>query len=831
MTSLAAAFFVSGASALLFEVYWIRQVTLSIGSSPIAFALVSSLSVLGLGVGAWVFPQGIPGLRSGRWAGPVMAEAASGLSNALLPEFPFLTLPSLFLVSLFAGFVVAAVTEAWKRFPAADRKDIGPLYAWNFLGGGFGVALGGFLLLPVAGVSSTRWVALALSVLSLPLFVAAFRGGGRFGPVADPVPVRRFDFVPSALVAVTGATGMGLEILWGRWISQMAGSSVYTYFSVLAVTIVAFGAGCLFPRENGGGRRRLYAFLSLTVAYPLVLLVALLSLRGFEVSPYRAVAAWAGGSPPLAVLSSAILVLSPMLFGSGLFFSFAVGGGLSDRPPAHRTLFMSNCLGASAGALLVPFALIPAAGTGPALAAVCASNLLPAAVMALRAEAGGRRSGVRTVLAAVPFLAAAAFWLAGRPAYFLLPREGMERTGREAPWGTSAEFFDEGPFSTVIVGGERGHEVLVVDGKPESHARRDRPTQTMLAQLPFLLKGETFRDVLLIGLGSGATLDGILLHPVRTVDCVEISPEVVRAVREGFGRRYAPALSRPGVRVIVGDGRRFLREAGRRYDLLVSQPSNPWVIGASSLFTREAFLAMERVLSPGGVAVIWFQTYGVSPEDLRVEYDTVRSVFPSVLAFSFSPGDILLVCSVAPLGVDMRTLGDGLSALPIMSYLKRETGISTPAEFLGGFLGGVPPDGARNREWNTDDRPVLEYRMARSVALRDPYPPYAVVLEPLKGRAARIAGLPPEGTRARGEFFLEWGEAASRMGLARFAEEPFREALRLRGVDSRTLNDLGIVRFERKEYNQASRYFDAALRLDPMNSTARENLLAIGRER
>mgnify|MGYP001566317828 CR=1 FL=1 len=185
MTSLAAAFFLSGASALLFEVYWIRQVTLAVGTTPVAFALVSSLSVLGLGMGARMFPRGIPGLRSGLWAGPVMAEAVSGLSNALLPEFPFPTLPSLFLVSLFAGFVIAAVTEAWKRFPAADRTDIGPLYAWNFLGGGFGVALGGFLLLPVAGIASTRWVALALSILSLPLFVAAFPGRERFGSAAD----------------------------------------------------------------------------------------------------------------------------------------------------------------------------------------------------------------------------------------------------------------------------------------------------------------------------------------------------------------------------------------------------------------------------------------------------------------------------------------------------------------------------------------------------------------------------------------------------------------------------------------------------------------------
>ncbi|MBI5904150.1 MAG: hypothetical protein HZB86_01125 [Deltaproteobacteria bacterium] len=833
MTFLSAAFFLSGASALLFEVYWIRQVTLSIGSSPVAFAVVSSLSILGLGVGARMFPRGNPGGKRRAWVAPVAFQSGFGVSNALLSGLPFPPIPSLLLCSLISGFVIAAVMEERRRSPAADQGAVGSLYASNFLGSGFGVALGGFLLVPATGVSSTRWAALAFSLLSLPLYLAAFPGGSskRLELETDARPAGKFDPVPSAMVAVTGATGMGMEILWGRWISQMAGSSVYTYYSVLAVAIVAFGAGCLSPRVIGGGRRCLYAYLSLAVVYPLSLLVALLSFGEFGVSPYRYVAALTGGSPGPAVLSFTIVVMSPILFGSGLFFSFAVGGGLSDRPPQHRTLFMLNCLGASAGALVVPFALIPAVGTGPALSAVCAANLIPAAAVALRAEMKDRRRCMWAVLASVPCVAAAAFWLAGRPAIFLLHREGVGLAGNDAPWGASPEFLEEGPFSTVIVGGKRGHEVLVVDGKPESHALRDRPTQTMLAQLPYLLKGETLRDVLLIGLGSGATLDGILLHSARAVDCVEISPEVVRAVREGYGRRYAPALSRPGVRIVVGDGRRFLRDAGKRYDLIVSQPSNPWVIGASSLFSREAFLAMRRALAPGGVAVIWFQTYGVSAEDLRVERDTVLSVFRGVLAFSYSPGDILFVCTAEPLAVDVQTLRDGLSDPAIRKYLQREVGISTPSELLGGFLGGAKREGTRNMEWNTDDLPVLEYRMARSFPFRDPYPPYAEIIEPLQARVERIAGLPPEGTRSRGEFFLEWGEAASTFGLARFAEDLFREAVRLRGEDSRSLNDLGIVRFERKEYNESSDFFEAALRLDPGNTVARENLDAIGRMR
>ena len=111
---------------------------------------------------------------------------------------------------------------------------------------------------------------------------------------------------------------------------------------------------------------------------------------------------------------------------------------------------------------------------------------------------------------------------------------------------------------------------------------------------------------MLLGLGSGNTLGSIEEHAnVESIDVLEISPGVVHAAREYFGRYTGHALNDPRAHLIIGDGRLHLRHTARTYDVIVSQPSNPWIVGAAALFTRESFVAMQQRLNPGGCAPFW----------------------------------------------------------------------------------------------------------------------------------------------------------------------------------------------------------------------------------
>lgn len=841
MGSLHIAFFLSGVSALQFEVLWIRRIALAIGSSPVSFAAVTAVVVLSFGVGAILVRNGDASFprRPLRFAAAAQAAAAAASLAGIRSGSPsFLLLAVSFVLF---GSAVSAVAKAHRRsLPGAGR---GTLFGVNVTGGGLGVLSAGFLLVPAFGIRAAGAAGVGTAFLSSLLLLLA--GGRGEGPVqVEYHPASRGDTGKDSaaapiLLAWTGFTGLGVQILWGRWLSQLAGGSSYTYFSVLAVSVLAFGLGCLRGGGTGKGdtsalRRPGVRYAALAIGFPLLSLASLLAARGAGASPSLLISALRIPVPAAAALAAAALVFPP-LFASGAFFAFTVDGGMG-RVPDYRLCLLANGIGAAASGAAVPFLLVPALGTGGAFSLLCGMNLLPAWTLLRGGTASreGARGGYPAALGALGLLACGmAAWTAVRPVYFLLPQTLTSPAAMEDadgfPRAGPPRYYREGAGSTVVVLGEYGSEILVVDGKPESHARKDRSTQVMLSQIPFLVRNGPVRDVLLIGLGGGDTLRGILAHPVARVDCAEISGEVVAAAGSAYGERGASAVRDPRVRIAVTDGRRFLRGRRGEYGLIVSQPSNPWVLGASSLFTREAFSEMAAALRPGGSAVVWFQTYGATAGDVSTAEATIRSAFPHVLVFSFTPGDILFLCSLERRVIDVARLDALFSAGggPGAGIL-RDAGISRTSDVLGGFFGGAPEADAPDRRGtvalNTDDRPVLEYSLAGSIGSRDPHAAFAAVVEPLARRMPHLRGAPAKGTGAWGEFALAWGESASRAGFARYAGELFEEALREGVQEARALNDLGIVMVESNNYDNGIRYFEKALELDPDNRSARENL-------
>ncbi|MBI5419451.1 MAG: hypothetical protein HZA60_05125 [Deltaproteobacteria bacterium] len=775
---------------------------------------------------------------------PAVAASLFGAGSYCFLQYGQAGLPFLAICAVLSGALVSSVAACWER-TAGNGLDrgTGSLFGIHVVGGGVGAAAAGFYLLPGIGLKASGLVALSTTVLSLPLY---FRAGESLRPGEEPgaigaLAVRKSkSFLPAFLAGVTGTTGLGAEILWGRWISQMAGSSIYTYFAILVISVVAFGCGCLyagggFPsRERGENPFGFTTYSVLSIAYPVTLLSLLVLLAGRNLSPLCLFAS-AGLSLPLATFLLTTVILFPVLFSSGAFFSLALRWSVPDGLPGYETVFLSNCIGAAAGGLLVPFLFVPALGVGGAVVAVVALNTVPA--FFLRSGRPGNRTRAVVLAASAAALSVAAVWLRSHPLYFLLPgtvdafSKGGGESGGMPPWKGKPSFYKEGAYSTVIVGREGGNAILIVDGKPESNSLRDLPTQKMLGDLPFLVRGEIFRDVLLIGLGSGATLETLLAHPVARVECVEISPEVVAAVEGGLEEKYVRAVRDPRVRVSVRDGRRYLRDNRSKFDLIISQPSNPWVTGASSLFTREAFLAMASSLSPSGAAVVWFQTYGTTATDFLVELETLRSVFPHILAFSFMPGDVIFLCSLMPIKVDLQTMQAAVSAGPhVLQGVSKKTGITDVYSVLGGFFGGIPPAEAGEAPrvpLNTDDKPCLEYRLASTIAEKDPYQAYSVINSPVNLKLLYLEGFSTMLHDRKGDFLVKWGEAMCRIGFARYAEGFFLEALKIQGEKARLVNDLGIVKFEQKNYDESKRLFMRALALDPGNASARENLLSL----
>ena len=129
-------------------------------------------------------------------------------------------------------------------------------------------------------------------------------------------------------------------------------------------------------------------------------------------------------------------------------------------------------------------------------------------------------------------------------------------------------------------------------------------------QWPYMVFGNTFKDVLILGAGSGTDVAAALKHDVTSVDAVEIDPAILRLGRQRHPDR---PYSDPRVHPVADDARHFLRTTTKKYDLVVFalidsltlQSAFSGVRLESYMFTEESFRAVRSVLKPDGVLVVY----------------------------------------------------------------------------------------------------------------------------------------------------------------------------------------------------------------------------------
>ncbi|MBI3492062.1 MAG: methyltransferase [Acidobacteria bacterium] len=415
-------------------------------------------------------------------------------------------------------------------------------------------------------------------------------------------------------------------------------------------------------------------------------------------------------------------LVGPTAIGLGIAFPLALQlAGGDERKTARRlgAIYALNTLCAVVGSLATGFVTIPLLGLQHALlvatAALIASSLL---VMAF-----GTLSTRARAAAALPALALLA-WLAFQPAWDReLLASGVYKYATLAAGSIDVEtalkagtlvYYRDGAAATVSVKRLTGALSLSVDGKVDASTAGDMLTQKTLAHLPLLLHASPGR-VCIIGLGSGVTLASALLHPVSSVDVVEISPQVVEASRL-FADDNHHALDDPRARLILGDGRSHLMLTNQQYDVIISEPSNPWMAGVAALFTREFLLAARARLAPGGILCQWAHTYNISDRDLRSIVATFASVFPNGTMWLMGDGDLLLVGST---GLDALHL-DELTRLwdrPGVAADLRAVSAYEPFALLSSYIGG-PDEIRRYAEGalvQSDDAMALEFSAPRAL--------------------------------------------------------------------------------------------------------------------
>ena len=739
--------FVSGSAALVYQLLWIKQLSLIVGIEVYAITTAVSAFFAGLALGGPVF-----GRLADRTARPLrlyaglefgVAVSAVALTLALAHmAAPFATLESklgifawlpLFLLvaapAFLMGGTVPVLVRALTPPPGRIARAGGVLYSANTAGAVAGALLTPFFLLPHFGIRGAAWVA---AVLNLSVAVSALLLDRLAAPAvikSDAASTRSVSSdarLALALYAVAGGIALGYEVVWCQAIIQFMSTRSFAFAIVLAtyLTGLVFGSA-LYSRFADKVRNPWRIFGALIASAGLLALVGIAGTGKWFVflQYYAGQSAYEFTSSIMAEMCARFFVASAvMIFPAALLLGtafpvalrLAVDAGYVGRDVG--AVLALNTTGGILGTLGAGFVLIPWLGVVRSLAALA----IAAALVGVLAALHGRQEALTGIslqdtphnFAAWPVVAIALVTLG--VAILTPPQKLVDLIPHIHGSAGTVIFHEDDPGGTVAVvqepAGPTSFRRLFIQGVSNSGdslpSLRYMRLQTFI---PLLIHSGEPRSILVIGLGTGITAGATLRYPGLNLRvCDELLPGVIRAskvFRGNFG-----AGSDPHLEIRHRDGRWDLLQSQQRYDVMTLEPPPPSAAGVVNLYSSDFYALAAKRLAPGGIFAQWLPIATQNDEDSRSLVRSFLDVFPYASLWTTELHEMLLVGSLQPIDLDMNRIAARFNQPPVAEAL-REVGIASPAALMATWIAGREglEQYADDAPAVTDDRPHIEY--------------------------------------------------------------------------------------------------------------------------
>jgi len=629
-------FVASGSCSLLYQVVWLRLAFAAFGIVTPVLSVVLSVFMLGLALGSWLAGRCAEPLvaRTRRSAAVLygLAEWGIGLGALVVPwafacgeewllsfgeasSTGYMWLSALVIAASllpFATLMGATFPLMMAFLRAHDRggeDSFSFLYLGNVIGAMTGALATALVLIEALGFHRTLLVAaFANAVIGAVAFLLprlarriATAAAGAVAPARTAAaPHRRLGSDAAAVLSPrlrkwllfgTGFTSMAMEVVWTRAFTPVLQTTIYAFASVLTVYLLATWIGSWSYRRHLRRQRPLGADLLLAVLFPASLLPLVLADPRWIDSP--------------AVVLVSIVPISALL---GYLTPQLVDEHARGEPRAAGSAYATNVLGCIAGPLVAGYLLLPGLGVKWSLlllAAAYPAFLLPA----LRARPRPATLGAAGAGVLVLTLAVAVVTTHEDPAVY-----GSAEVRRDH-------------VASVVSTGTGMDRRLLVNGVGITNLT---PVTKVMAHLPLVMRPQLPQSTLAICFGMGTTFRSLTTWGGRTT-----AVELVPSVRDAFGYYWSDAavvMARPGARVVIDDGRRFLKRTAELFDLITIDPPPPVeAAGSSLLYSVEFYRTVRARLAPGGLLAQWFPG-GEQAIEQAVANSLFRS-FPHVLVY------------------------------------------------------------------------------------------------------------------------------------------------------------------------------------------------------
>lgn len=650
--TLYAAFFLSGTSSLVFEGVWFRQASLAFGNTVWAESWVLAGFMAGMGIGSisMIF-------LCRRLHRPLLfytiLEIITGISGLvltyLLPYIDSLAMlqPSFFSrnlsqhsVTFIASFLVLLLpsTAMGATLPVMVRvietqgiesgRAIGLLYGINTLGAVLGAVVGELLLVKYLGVRNTALCAALISVSAglLPLATNSIKSGAL---AAGPVPygtyqsrwTERLCLAPLLAAGfLAGGALLSLEVIWVRFIILFFPSYSTIFCLMLSILLAGIGLGAFTASmrlKAGNDGVRLLPLLSLCagIMIPLTYYIFNKSLP------------WISGHQ----LAGIVGLIFPVSFVSGVIFAFIakrVQMIAGDGNRSAALLVSWNMFGSMVGSLVSGFLLIPELGVEKSFFLIS----MVYGVIALCLYANSGISSIRRpvwIFFIVSFMGGLILFPFGTMKNVSL-KFVRDQVNPDKPDSVLVSA-KEGVSETIqlvrhqFLGEPFDYQLITNNHSMSGTGFGSRRYMKLFAYLPLAVQPDISKT-LLICFGVGSTLKALTdSDSITQIDVVDTSRDILDLSRIIYPSENPLNDSR--VRVVVEDGRFFLKNSSEKYDLITGEPPPPRYAGVESLYTREFFQLVYDHLSPDGIVTYWLPVKQLTQEQTASILNAFTSVF------------------------------------------------------------------------------------------------------------------------------------------------------------------------------------------------------------
>jgi len=720
---------VSGAAGLVYQLLWVRQLSLVVGADIFAVTIAVSAFFAGLASGGWLL---------GRWADrrerPALLYAgleagiallgigsttilanASGWWAPLETSISWLAWLVPFLLVGMPAFLMGGTIPALLRLVAStgERIDVagGRLYAANTAGAILGALATPFILIPGLGVLSSSVAAAVLNLAAACGALVIF--SGRRSPIAAVDNCRSPKWLPLTLYAVAGGVALGYEVIWTHAIVQWTSTRTFAFAIVLATYLCALALGSALGARLVARRGNPWGWFGGLIA--VAGLVALLEIMviGAWLQPLQAQGAtWMfelTGSESVAMstrfaTAALCIVFLPTLL-LGVAFPFALQLATDSDHPGRDTgrVLGLNTAGGIIGTLATGFVLVPALGVERALGVLA---LLAAAVGVVAVLRGSdvpifaRRTTIAVAAASVAVT-------------MVLPPDQLARQ-LAAAHGGEVIYHEASAGGTVAVitqdaGNNAFHRLYIQGVSNSGDSLPSLRYMRLQALLPLIIHRGEPRSALVIGLGTGITAGSLLRYPgLEARVCAELLPAVVHAASYFSGN--FDATSNPALEIRLTDGRHELVRSEQRYDMITLEPPPPSAAGVANLYSRDFYELATRRLQPNGLFAQWLPLPTQTDADTQSLVRSFLDVFPYVSIWTTELHEMLLVGSQQPIELDAGRIEERI-AEPDVAAALAEAGVDSAADLMATWVtdrAGLERY-AGDAPAVTDDRPRIEY--------------------------------------------------------------------------------------------------------------------------